>query len=87
MTPNTLHKFGPLMKFSVDHHIIYITTCADEHKKQLQSYYKLTEEDIEEIIKEWSEDLLIPANLAELFDVDSRKLRRIYPGLVRQRNL
>jgi hypothetical protein len=37
----------------------------------LQSYYKLTEEDLEEITKEWSVDLLIPANPEELSDVDS----------------
>jgi hypothetical protein len=71
MTPNTLHRFRPLMKFSADHHFIYITTHADEHKQQLQSYYKLTEEDLEEITKEWSVDLLIPANPVELSDVDS----------------
>jgi hypothetical protein len=28
MTPNTLHRFRPLMKFSVDHHFIYITACT-----------------------------------------------------------
>jgi hypothetical protein len=42
ITPNTLHRFKPLMKFSMDWHFIYITACTDEHKKQLQSYYKLT---------------------------------------------
>jgi hypothetical protein len=26
ITPNTLHRFRPLMKFSVDCHFIYITT-------------------------------------------------------------
>ena len=43
----------------------------DAHKQQLQSYYKLTEEDIEEIIKDWSVDLLIPMNPTELSDIDS----------------
>jgi hypothetical protein len=28
------------------------------------------EEDLEEITKDWLEDLLIPANLAEMFDSD-----------------
>jgi hypothetical protein len=28
MTPNTLHRFRPLMKFSADHHFIYITAHA-----------------------------------------------------------
>jgi hypothetical protein len=35
MTPNTLHRFRPLMNFSDDRHFIYITARADEHKKQL----------------------------------------------------
>ena len=59
------------MKFSVDRHFIYITARVDEHKQQLQSYYKLTEDDLEEITKEWSVDLLIPANPVEMSDVDS----------------
>jgi hypothetical protein len=42
------------MKFNVDHHFIYIIVCADEHKQQLQSYYKLKEEELEEIKKDWS---------------------------------
>jgi hypothetical protein len=62
MTPNTLHRFRPLMKFSADRHFIYIIACADEHKEQLQSYYKLIEEDLEEITKEWSIDLLVSAD-------------------------
>lgn len=33
MTSNTLHRFRPLMKFSVDWHFIYITTRVDGHKK------------------------------------------------------
>jgi hypothetical protein len=71
MTPNTLHRFQPLIKFSVDHHFIYLTARVDENKEQLQSYYKLTEEDLEEITKEWSVDLLIPADPAEVSDIDS----------------
>jgi hypothetical protein len=56
------------MKFCVDRHFIYITTRADEHKEELQSYYKLTEEDLEEITKEWSLELLIPDDPAEMSD-------------------
>jgi hypothetical protein len=52
MNPNILHWFRPLMKFNADQHFIYITMRVYEHKKQLQSYYKLTEEDLEEINKE-----------------------------------
>jgi hypothetical protein len=80
MTPNTLHRFQPLMKFNADHHFIYITTRDDEHKQQLQSYYKLTEEDLEEITKDWSADLLIPANPTELSDVDSPETVLDTPG-------
>jgi hypothetical protein len=48
----------------VDCHFIYITACDDEHKKKNQSYYKLIEEDLEEINKDWSVDLLIPIDPA-----------------------
>jgi hypothetical protein len=71
MTPNTLHRFRPLMKFSADCHFIYITVHADGHKQQLQSYYKMTKDELEEITKEWSTNLLVPADLAEMSDVDS----------------
>jgi hypothetical protein len=80
ITPNTLHRFRPLMKFSADRHFIYITPRADEHHQQLQSYYKLTEEDLEEITKEWSADLLIPADPMELSDVDSPEAVHDTPG-------
>jgi hypothetical protein len=33
ITPNTLHRFRPLMNFSADHHFIYIIVCDDEHKQ------------------------------------------------------
>jgi hypothetical protein len=70
MTSNTLDRFRPLMKFCIDRHFIYITTCTDERKEELQYYYKLTTEDLEEIIKEWPAELLIPADPTELFDPD-----------------
>ena len=44
---------------------------ADENKQQLQSYYKLTEEDLEEITKEWLVDLLIPTDPTKLSDIDN----------------
>jgi hypothetical protein len=50
------------MKFLIDRHFIYITAHADEHKEELQSYYKLTEEDLEEITKDWSTKILIPTD-------------------------
>jgi hypothetical protein len=68
------------MKFSADHHFTYITVHADEHKQQLQSYNKLTEDDLEEITKEWYADLLVAADLAEMSDVDSPKAMSDTPG-------
>jgi hypothetical protein len=52
MTPNTLDRFMPLMKFRAYRHFIYITARVDESKEELQSYYKLTKECLEEITKE-----------------------------------
>jgi hypothetical protein len=46
----------------------------------LHSYYKLTEEDIEDITKEWSADLLIPTNPVELSDIDSPEIVPDTPG-------
>jgi hypothetical protein len=68
MMPNTLHKFRPLMKFCIDRHFIYITVCADENKEELQSYYKFTKEELEEITKEWPTEFLIPVTKEELSD-------------------
>jgi len=69
MNPNTLHWFQPLMNFNMDQHFIYITPCTDEHKQKIQSYYKLAEEDLEEITKEYSVYLLIPADPVEISDI------------------
>jgi hypothetical protein len=60
MMSNTLHRFRPLTKFCTDRHFIYIIVCGDEDKEELQSYYILTEEDMEEITKEWSIEFLVP---------------------------
>jgi hypothetical protein len=49
ITLSTLHRFQPLMKFNMDCHFFYITAHADEHKKQLQSHYKIMGENLEEI--------------------------------------
>jgi hypothetical protein len=59
------------MKFSIDHHFTYITACADEHKQKLQSYYKLKEDDLDEITKEWSSYLPVATDLEKMSDVDS----------------
>jgi hypothetical protein len=64
MTPNTLHRFRPLAKFHTDKNFIYITVHGDEHKEEIQSYYKLTNEDMEEITKEWPAEFLVPVEKA-----------------------
>jgi hypothetical protein len=79
ITPNTLHRFRPLMKFTADRHFIYITMCTDKHKQQLQSYYNIIEEDLEEITKEWSVYLLIPADPTEISNIDSPKTMQDTP--------
>jgi uncharacterized protein YsxB (DUF464 family) len=62
MISNTLHRFRPFLKFRADRHFIYINARGDEQKEELQSYYKLTEEDMEEITKEWPAKFLIPVH-------------------------
>jgi hypothetical protein len=70
MMLNALDRFRPFAKFHTDRHFKYIIARRDEHKEELQSYYKLTEEDMEEITKEWSEEILVPVNHTELSDPD-----------------
>jgi hypothetical protein len=65
-----LHQYRPLAKFHTDRHFIYITTRRDESKEKLQSYYKLTDEDMEEITKEWPTEFLVPVDDAELSNPD-----------------
>jgi hypothetical protein len=80
ITPNTLQRFQPLIKFSANRHFIYLTPRADEHQEQLQSYYKLTEEDLEEITKEWSVNLLVSADPAEMSTINSPGTAQDTPG-------
>jgi hypothetical protein len=68
------------MKFNAHQHFIYITAQVDEHKQQLQSYDNMMEEDLEEITKEWSIDLLIPADPVEISNIDSPKVVQDTPG-------
>jgi hypothetical protein len=42
----------------------------DESKEELQLYYKLTDEDMEEITKEWSAEFLVPVEQTELSNPD-----------------
>jgi hypothetical protein len=70
MMPNTLHRFKLFMKFHTDRNFIYIITCENESKEELQSYYNLTEEDLEDITKDWSSKLLIPTDPIEMFDLE-----------------
>ena len=69
-----------MIKFIADHHFIYLTPRADEHQEHLQSYYKLTEEDLEEITKEWSVDLLVSADPAKILDIDNPEAVQDTPG-------
>jgi hypothetical protein len=55
MKPCTLHQYKPLAKFHAYPHFIHITAHRDESKEELQYYYKLTNEDMEQIMKEWLE--------------------------------
>jgi hypothetical protein len=71
------------MKFSADRHFIYIIARGDEHKQQLQSYYKLTKDDLEEITNEWSADLLVAADPKDMSDEESPKSMPDTPGLSR----
>jgi hypothetical protein len=43
---------------------------TNEHKEELQSYYKLTEEYLEEITKDWSAELLISVDPIEMLDLE-----------------
>jgi hypothetical protein len=60
-----------LIKFNVDRHFIYLTPRADEQEEQLQSYYKMIEEDLEEITNEWLVDLLVSVDPAEMSNINS----------------
>jgi hypothetical protein len=68
------------MKFSVDHHFTYITAHGDENKQQLQSYYKLTEDDLEEITKEWSVSLLVAVDPTDMFNEEIPEAMLDTPG-------
>jgi F0F1-type ATP synthase delta subunit len=70
MTPNTLHQYRLFVKFHVDQQFIYIIAHKDESKEELQSYYKLTEEEMEEITKEWPQKFLVLVEYVELSDPD-----------------
>jgi hypothetical protein len=43
----------------------------DENKEELQPYYKLTNEDMQQITKEWSEEFLVPIVDVEISDTDT----------------
>jgi hypothetical protein len=83
ITLNTLQRFEPLIKLITDRHFIYLTLHVDEHQEQLWSYYKLTEEDLEDITKEWSMDLLVSADPAKMSDIDSPETAEDTPGPIK----
>jgi hypothetical protein len=70
MNLNTFHQYRMLSKFHAYRHFIYITARRDESKEELQSYYNMTDEDMEEITKKCLADFLVPVEDAELSDPD-----------------
>jgi hypothetical protein len=70
MTLNTLHTYRTITKFCVDKHFIYITACRYESKEELHLYYKLTDEDMEEITKEWSSEFIVPIKQTDFSNPD-----------------
>jgi hypothetical protein len=62
------------VKFHLDRHFIYITVHRDESKEVLQSYYNITDKDMEEITKEWPAYFLVLVEDVELFDPDIIKI-------------
>jgi hypothetical protein len=70
MTPHILHQYRPIAKFCADLHFVYITARKDEIKEELQSYYKMIDEDMEQIMKEWSKEFQTPVVDTELSDAD-----------------
>jgi hypothetical protein len=68
-----LHRFRPFVKFHVDRNFIYIIARRDEHKEELQSYYRLIKEDMEEITKAWPAKFLVPVEDTDLSN----------PGIIR----
>jgi hypothetical protein len=71
MIPHTLDKYRQVAKFQADPHFLYIIVCRDENQEDLHSYYKLTNEYMDQITKEWPEEFLVPIADAELFDTDT----------------
>jgi hypothetical protein len=70
ITSNTLHRFRPLAKLHAYDEFIYITTYGEENKEELQDYYKLTEEYMDEITKEWPAQFIVPVGDVELSNPD-----------------
>jgi hypothetical protein len=60
--------FASLENLHIDRHFIYITAHRDESKEELQSYYKLTDEYMEEITKEWPVEYLVLVEYVKLSD-------------------
>jgi hypothetical protein len=49
---------------------MYITACKDESKEELQSYYKLTDKDMEKITKKWLAEFFVPVEYADISKED-----------------
>ena len=52
MTPRNLHEYHPLEKLHTDPHFLYITMHRGENHERFQSYYKIVDADMEQIIKD-----------------------------------
>jgi hypothetical protein len=60
-----------IAKFRIDPHFIYITVQRYENQEILQSYYKLTDVEMEHIIKDWQKTFLVHVINAELPNTDT----------------
>lgn len=69
MLPRTLQEFHPYVKFSAEPHCFYVTARRDKARQKFPTYYKLTNEDIRDIIKGWPEEFQNPVDEAELSDI------------------
>jgi hypothetical protein len=67
----TVHQYRPIENFHAYPHFIYIIARRDENKEEINSYYKMTYEDMEHITKDWLEEFLAPVVDAELYDTNT----------------
>jgi hypothetical protein len=66
MTLHTLHQYQPIAKVPHDPHFIYITTKKMSTRKNYSHTTSWTDEDMEQITKEWPEEFLVHVTNVEL---------------------